>query len=49
MFGSFTRNFRLNEEVDPNGVKANFKDGVLEIKVPKTKKTPHETISVNVE
>jgi len=35
-YGSFSRSFRLPAEVQMDKAKANFKDGVLEIRVPKT-------------
>jgi HSP20 family protein len=35
-YGSFTRSFRLPKEVQTDKAKATFKDGVLEVKVPKT-------------
>jgi HSP20 family protein len=35
-YGSFYRSFRLPKEVQTDKAKANFKDGVLEIKIPET-------------
>ncbi len=35
-FGSFVRSFQLPSEVETDKAKANFKDGVLEIRMPKT-------------
>jgi HSP20 family protein len=35
-YGSFTRSFRLPSDVQGDKAKATFKDGVLEIRVPKT-------------
>ena len=35
-YGSFTRSFRLPKEVQTDKAKATFKDGVLEVKVPKS-------------
>jgi HSP20 family protein len=34
-FGSFSRSFRLPADADEAGVKAEMKDGVLTIRVPK--------------
>jgi HSP20 family protein len=34
-FGSFSRQFRLTDNVDANGIKAQFENGVLEVTVPK--------------
>lgn len=36
VYGKFERTFTLPEEADPNAVKANYKDGVLTVTVPKT-------------
>lgn len=35
-YGSFTRSFQVPAEVQTDKVKANFRDGVLEIRMPKT-------------
>jgi len=35
-YGSFTRSFRLPENVNGDAAKASFKEGILEIRVPKT-------------
>ncbi|OHE57288.1 MAG: moleuclar chaperone Hap20 [Thermodesulfovibrio sp. RBG_19FT_COMBO_42_12] len=35
-YGSFTRSFELPAEVQTDKASANFKDGVLEIRIPKT-------------
>jgi HSP20 family protein len=37
-FGSFNRSFSLDKEVIPEEVKANYKDGVLTIDMPKSNK-----------
>jgi HSP20 family protein len=34
-YGPFARTFKLNQEVDPDGVSAQFKDGLLRLEVPK--------------
>ena len=34
-YGPFARTFKLTEEVDPDGVTAQFKDGLLRLEVPK--------------
>lgn len=34
-FGSFQRSIPLPQDVDPNGAEANFKEGVLTVKLPK--------------
>ena len=35
--GTFTRSFHLPESVDEKKISANFKDGILNIELPKTK------------
>ncbi|HEX2656309.1 MAG TPA: Hsp20/alpha crystallin family protein [Xanthobacteraceae bacterium] len=35
-FGSFERRFELPEEIDGDKIEATFKNGVLEVKLPKT-------------
>lgn len=45
-YGSFTRNFRLPENVNGDAAKASFKEGMLEIRVPKTKETKKKKITV---
>lgn len=44
--GGFTRSIRLPEGVDLEQAKADFKDGVLEIHLPKTEKTERRRIEV---
>jgi HSP20 family protein len=46
--GSFSRKFELPEDVETGKIKAHFEDGVLEIRVPRTKVTEkkHKKISV---
>lgn len=42
-FGNFSRSFRLPEEVQTDKIKANYKDGVLHISLPKVEaKKPQE-------
>ena len=45
-FGRFQRSFTLPENVDPEHVDARFKDGVLEVRVPKTEKTRAKRIEI---
>jgi HSP20 family protein len=45
-FGSFTRSFRVPDDADANAVTAQFKDGMLNVTLPKSGK--HESKSVNV-
>lgn len=44
--GAFTRTIRLPEDVELEKAKAEFKDGILEIHLPKTHKTERRRIAV---
>lgn len=44
--GSFARTVRLPEEVDGGAAKATFKDGLLELRLPKTEKSHRQSIKV---
>jgi len=48
-FGKFQRSFTLPEAIDSARIKANFKNGVLEIEVPKAEEKKPKQISINVE
>ena len=48
-YGSFTRSFRLPKEVRTDKAKATFKDGVLEVKVPKTEEAKKKEKKIPVE
>ena len=47
--GTFSRSFTLPEDVDPESVVANFKDGLLGIHVAKHEKALPKSIEVRVE
>lgn len=47
-FGSFQRSFRLPPDADTDGITAAFKDGVLNIRVPKAGATPEESRRINI-
>ena len=47
--GSFCRSFRLPENVDTDKIKANYKDGVLDVRIPKTEETKKHTKKISVE
>ena len=46
-YGSFSRSFRLPDNVDGSKAKASFKDGVLEVRIPKTKATKQKKIPIS--
>ena len=48
-FGSFERAFTLPSAVDQEKIKANFKDGILRIEIPKPQEKRPKQISINVE
>lgn len=45
-YGSFTRSFRLPENVNGDKAKASFKDGMLNIRIPKTEEAKQKKITV---
>ena len=47
-YGSFVRSFTLPESVDEGGVKAEYKDGVLNLHLPKSEKVKPKAIEVKV-
>src|SRR6202011_2607294 len=47
-YGRFVRSFALPDDADPNGVQADFKDGVLIVHLPKNEKAKPKQIEVNV-
>ena len=47
-YGTFTRSFALPHTVDPNRVEAEYKDGVLSIKLPLREEAKPKQIKVNV-
>lgn len=48
-YGNFSRSFTLPDNVDESKVKARFKDGVLNIQIPKTSEKKNNAIEVKVE
>lgn len=44
--GSFTRSFTLPTAVDAEGVSAAYKDGVLNVRIPKSKETAGRSIGI---
>ena len=47
-YGNFVRSFRLPDDADENKVKAEFKDGMLNVSLPKTEKAKSRSINVAV-
>jgi HSP20 family protein len=47
-YGSFHRQFRLNDSVDAGKISAEFKNGILKIEVPKTEKAKPKAIDVKI-
>ena len=48
-YGSFTRSFRLPTEVQTDKAKASFKNGVLEIRIPKTEEAKKKEKKIFIE
>lgn len=47
--GTFVRRFTVPDNVDPDGIKATFKDGMLQLHLPKSEKTRPKAIDIHVE
>jgi HSP20 family protein len=47
-YGTFSRSFSLPDNVDANGIRAETKDGVLRVRIPKTAATTPKTIAIEV-
>ncbi len=48
-FGSFHRSFTLPSAINPDKIKATFKDGVLEIEIPKPEEQKPKQIQIKIE
>jgi len=48
-YGSFSRSFALPDAVDEAAIRAESKDGVLTIRVPKTKAETRKPTSIKVQ
>jgi len=48
-FGAFERSFRLPPDVETGSITANFKDGVLSIKMPKAGPPPEEKKRIKIQ
>ncbi len=47
-YGKFLRSINIGTAVDANSIKANYKDGVLYIEVPKSEKAKPKSIDIHV-
>ena len=48
-YGKYVRSLRLGTQIDEKQVKANYKDGVLELTLPKAEEVKPKKISVDVD
>lgn len=48
-YGVFTRTFTLPDNVDETGIKASFKDGMLNIRIQKTEEKKTKAIEIKVD
>jgi HSP20 family protein len=48
-FGSFYRAFTLPSSINPENIKATFKDGVLEIEIPKPEEEKPKQVQIKIE
>ena len=49
VYGTFARSFSLPENIDPNGVRAESKDGILKVRIPKKEAAKPKAITVQVQ
>jgi HSP20 family protein len=47
-YGSFVRSFSLSEDADESNVTANFKDGMLQVHLPKSVKAKQKTVEIKI-
>jgi HSP20 family protein len=48
-FGTFQRSFNLEQSIQPEKIKAKFKDGILEVEIPRPVEEKPKKISVSVD
>ena len=48
-YGTFARTFKLPVSINPEKVKAEYKDGILEISIPLSEQHVSHSIKINVE
>ena len=46
-FGKFHRSFNVPADIDPDKIKAEFKDGVLNVEIPKPEEKKPKKIAVH--
>ena len=49
LFGPFKRSFTLHEDINPDQIKATFKDGILQIEIPRPVQEQPKPVTVTVE
>lgn len=49
VYGNFERSFSLPSEVDADEIEANYKDGILNVTLPKVEKEKPKEIAINIE
>ena len=47
-YGSFSRSFRMPDDADESTVNAEFKDGMLNVTLPKSKRAETKSVSVSI-
>ncbi len=47
-YGKYVRSIRLGNDIDASHVKANYKDGVLELELPKVEEVKPKKIAIDV-
>ena len=47
-YGSFCRSFRLSDEIKRDAISADFKDGILKVKLPKAEQAKPKAIPIKV-
>lgn len=46
-FGKFARSFRLGREIDSDNIRVEFKDGLLQVLLPRTTEAQKRSITIN--
>ena len=46
-FGKFARSFRLSHEIDSDNIRVEFKDGLLQVLLPRTTEARKRSITIN--